>query len=565
MKKLPLYLLVAAVLVKAAPLYAAPPDAGTILRDTEKQLPAPPPEQRGERVSPLKPEVPAPSGPKVLVKSFRIEGATIFPQEELLALLLPYQGRELDFPELQKAASLLAAYYIDHGYTALTVFPPQPITDGVIIIKIIEGKMGKVEADPSSTSRFSSTRATEYIVAAHPPAIPFSLRQLDRGLLLLNDLPGVSATSTLKQGSENGLVDVVLKMAHTPLVTGSLDFDNFGDRSSGEYRLSGGIYLNNPFGIGDQIVLRALSSIDNNYGRIGYGMPVGTSGARFSTSFTILHYELGKEFARLGARGDSLSTDVEFTYPFVRGREANLSGTSGFQYRHLTDKSFGAVVSDKDLYTGTVGISGDMRDLVLGGGATTFSFGLIAGDLDRSGAADDLLMDEATARTDGTYLKLLANLAREQRVTGTSSLLVSFSGQFAGGNLDSSEKFSLGGPGGIRAYPVNEGSGDHGFVLTTELRQELTKDLVFSAFYDYGWTQLHETVWGGWNDASGTSNSYNLDGAGAAISYAIPGRLIIKGTVATTLSGNPGSDSSGHDTDGTKRRPRFWISMSTYF
>ena len=49
-------------------------------------------------------------------------------------------------------------------------------------------------------------------------------------------------------------------------------------------------------------------------------------------------------------------------------------------------------------------------------------------------------------------------------------LLLSARGQLASRNLDSSERLSLGGFSGVRAYPQGEASGDVGYTARAELR-----------------------------------------------------------------------------------------------
>ncbi|PZN73481.1 MAG: hypothetical protein DM484_22590 [Candidatus Methylumidiphilus alinenensis] len=63
-------------------------------------------------------------------------------------------------------------------------------------------------------------------------------------------------------------------------------------------------------------------------------------------------------------------------------------------------------------------------------------------------------------------------------------------------NLSSSEKFSLGGPYGVRAYGVGEAPSDEMLLLSAELRASLPKptlipgELVGSAFLDTAWGWL---------------------------------------------------------------------------
>lgn len=551
--------------VNAVPLFAAPPDAGSILRETERVAPSLPEKVPEAKVKPAPTVSGLPAGPKVFVKVIRIVGSTIFKEADLLKLLREYTGKELSYAELEAAGARIAAHYSEQGYIVKVFFPPQDITNGVVLIYLIEGKLGAVKVDPSSRARFSSGAARQFITNAQPVGQRLVISKLERGVMLLNDIPGISASSSLEPGEKPGTADLVLKVNDTPRVTGTVDLDNFGDRTTGEYRLGGGLNINNPFGIGDQVNMRALSSIDNNYLQLGYSLPLGVSGTRLFTSFSHLHYELGGDFSALDGSGDSLTLGVGLLYPFIRGRGHNLYGGIAYDYRHLNDDAFGITIGNRDIHVGNFSLNGDRLDTLMGGGLSSYGIRLTVGYLDRSGASNDLAADRASARSNGAFTKAQINVSRLQRLRERTSLFISLSGQFAAKNLDTSEKFILGGVNGVRSYPINEANGDHGILITTEIRHDLTDRLQVSGFYDFGWTQLHESTWAGWNTAGGPPNSYALDGVGIAVLYGIPGNFFVKGTVATRFIDNPGHNAAGNDNDGTKREPRFWMQMSKFF
>lgn len=87
---------------------------------------------------------------------------------------------------------------------------------------------------------------------------------------------------------------------------------------------------------------------------------------------------------------------------------------------------------------------------------------------------------------DGRFTKLSYLFSRQQVLTNYISLFTSISGQIVDGNLDSSEKFYLGGAYGVRAYPVNEAGGDEALLGKMEVRYRVSNTTVFTAFYDWG-------------------------------------------------------------------------------
>src|SRR5205085_4169849 len=103
------------------------------------------------------------------------------------------------------------------------------------------------------------------------------------------------------------------------------------------------------------------------------------------------------------------------------------------------------------------------------GGLSTGAVTLSTGNIDiRTPAA--LAADAATAHSNGSFQKLGFSAARLQGVTNRLSLYAGINGQFAGKNLDISEKIGLGGMYGVRAYPQGEGYGDEGYIVNLEAR-----------------------------------------------------------------------------------------------
>lgn len=544
---------------------AAPPDAGTIMREIGDK-PATLPERLPERpVKPLLPPSPVQAGPKVTVKEFRFIGNTLFTQSELGALLSGYVGKELSFDELARAAARISEFYSSKGYIAQALLPPQEIANGVVLIQIIEGKLGSIRLDPASSSRFKAETMKKYIFANNPAGETIRIDKLERSLLLLNDIPGVVAASNIQPGARAGESDLLVKLSDSPLVYGNLDFDNHGNPSSGEYRLTATVNVNNPGGFGDQISVKGLSSIDTNYGRIGYNFPVGHNGLRAGVSLSYLHYELGGDLDALNARGNAFTTGVYLNQPIIRGRSGNLYGNLSYDYRKYDNRATGAETSNKSLHSGSYGLFGDRYDTWLGGGYTNIGATVTIGNADLSGNAIDLALDQAGPRVDGVYQKTSYSISRLQNLyQNRTTLWLGLNGQFSAGNLDSSEKMNLGGPNAVRALPPSEGSGDNGLILTAELRQNIGESFQMFGFYDFGWIQQYSDTWTGWN-TSGNPNSYDVDGVGLGVTWIKPGIASIKLTMAQRLGSNPGMNAQGRDSDGTKREPRFLLQGSYYF
>ena len=239
-------LTVAAVLVAIVPcgaLAQVQPDAGRIQQELERgRVPGPAPRTPAAPVveEPVRPALTAPATARFLVSGFRITRSAAFTEAELVALLKDFIGKELSLADLQRAADVITRFYRDRGYfVARAYVPAQDIKDGIVEITVLEGRIDRISVKPAGDTRLRDTVVEATLRAALPADGLIREEELERGLLLLNDLPGVDVRSVLSPGAALGTSGVTVEVSEGPLVSGNLDFDNYGNKFSGPYRLGG--------------------------------------------------------------------------------------------------------------------------------------------------------------------------------------------------------------------------------------------------------------------------------------------------------------------------------------
>jgi hemolysin activation/secretion protein len=141
----------------------------------------------------------------------------------------------------------------------------------------------------------------------------------------------------------------------------------------------------------------------------------------------------------------------------------------------------------------------------------------------------------------------------------------SLSGQVsrAGKNLDSSEKFYLGGSSGVRAYPSSEAGGGKGVMGNIELRWQPDARLMLAGFYDIG----HVVMYPAKNLQDVTAlNQYSLKGAGFSAAWQFDNGAALKVIWARRIGDNPNANiETGKDLDGSLVRTRLWTSFNLPF
>ncbi|MDZ4211720.1 MAG: ShlB/FhaC/HecB family hemolysin secretion/activation protein, partial [Methylotenera sp.] len=304
----------------------------------------------------------------------------------------------------------------------------------------------------------------------------------------------------------------------------------------------------------DQLTVSALSTGNKlNYGRIAYTLPVGSSGLRVGAAYFEAHYVLGREFKKLDADGKAQSGSIFASYPFIRSQQTNLNGVLSFEQKNLSDDVNATnSQSDKRIKLANVGFSGSHRDHLLGGGIWGAELSMIHGSLDIQTDAIRQI-DAASANTDGRYTRWTYSINRLQRITDNNQLAITLSGQQASKNLDSSEKFSLGGINGVRAYPQGEAVGDEGSLAKLELRHSFSPTLQGIAFYDVGEVTVSR------NRYSNANNHRQISGAGLGVNAELAG-FKIKSSLAWRTSTTPDSIPVS-----ARNNPTAWIQVGRVF
>lgn len=540
------------------------PDAGSLLRENQRS-PAPQHHAPAPQIAPSSAVTThKDDGLHFSVKAFKLVGATLVPEAELQAVLAPWLNQTIGFSDLEAAGAALSEAYSRRGLLMRTQLPTQDINDGIVTFKIIEGRLGAVQIDDGGQAlRLKRELVLGMLTARQQPGQVLRLDALERATNLLNDTPGVLASVALTSGKAEGESDVVVKLQDRPLLAGLVQLDNQGSRSTGTARLSGSVALDNPAGRGDQAALSSNVSEGTAYARLAYTTPVGWDGLRVGVYTSAMRYKLLNEFAALNAKGDAQTLGVSGSYPIVRSRNNNVSATAVLETKRYRNEANGAETSRKTSTTVLLGLTGDSTDASDDGGFTLWGVNATLGRLDLAANAVNQTADQAGPQTQGSFGKLGFNLGRFQRVANETSLWLSASGQVAGKNLDSSEKFSLGGPNGVRAYPSLEAQGDSGLMGNLELRHNLRTNVQAIGFYDAGRVQVNHSA----NYAGAAAlNSITLKGYGLGMRWTDPGNFALSATAAKRLGQNPlASPTTGKDSDGSKDAVRFWISGVKYF
>lgn len=535
------------------------PNAGSILKQVQPNASVVP-SSAAAAVEPTaeKSVAPLAATAPFLVRKISIFGNKKVPTEILQALVADAEGKSLTLAQLDKVIFRITEYYNSHGFPlARAIIPAQTIADGVVKIQIIVANYGKVKLANVSRVNDGLLIAT---LSNLKPGDEIQQSGLDRALLLLSDLPGVVASGSLAPGVEVGTSDLSVSVTPGASITGNLMGDNYGNSYTGRLRAGGTVSFVDPLNLktSDILTLSGLSSGSNmQYGRISYESVINGEGTRFGAAYSNLNYTLGGNVESANAHGDAQVNSLWVKQPLMRSRDINVYAQIQADGLTLRDHSGGDIFKDRSLKVWTASLSGDFRDDMASGGVTSWNVGLTKGRVTIDNIAT--LGDDALGlKTLGNFSKWNVSASRLQRLYDKTSLFVSGTSQLANRNLDSSQKMTVGGANTVRAYDSGAVSGDSGYSLTAELRQDLGSVFVGQlqgiAFVDAATVRINHTQ----SSTDSSDNFATLKGVGLGLNWNGANQWNAKTYIATSVGTIPSQV-------GTTNSGRAWLEMAKGF
>lgn len=399
-----------------------------------------------------------------------VEGATRYPEAEVRAFFAPLEGRKILLDDLRKAASALETKYRSDGHFLTRVFvPPQQVKDGVLTVRVVEGYVSAVFVDtPDEATRERLGKLMQPLVGAKPIA----LEALERRLLIVNDLPGISGAGVLRQGAELGQSELALAVSDLPS-SYSVSVNNTGSNALGPWAFGANATLMRPFGrvgaldvglsgAGDKLEeLRSLS--------LRYAEPIGHLGTVASLGGLVALAKPGGPVAALDIESFVTSLAARVRHPLIRSRPTSLFLDGGISANRSRTEAAGVrIILDKTV-VGELGLVFQQAGWL--GGSTNAGVSIFRG-LPWLGSMDSGAALPSVGGFDPDFTRVTVNAQRIQPLSPRFSLLASIQGQYTRDILLSGEQISFGGGAIGRGYDPSIVAGDRGLGGVAEIRYD---------------------------------------------------------------------------------------------
>ena len=432
---------------------------------------------------------------KLTLRGVQLEGMGVYTDEQVQAVFADKLGENITLADVYAISSDLTNKYRNDGYILTQVIvPPQTIENGIIKLRAVEGFIDQIRVEGQDQE--SALKTIRGYAAHLRSEKALNVEDLEKFLLLINDLPGVSARSVLSPSeTRTGASDLRLIIERDPYEA-FVGIDNFGTRYLGPWQLTGGGALNSYFGNNERITAQTVWGYDSGrelaFFNIGYKQPINTLGTTVETTYSHSNTKPGFDLRRFEVKGVSHFLTAKIEHPFIRTRTKNFYGHAQFDWRDVDSRNILERTREDRIRTIRVGGRYDFLDSFINVGINSINVEVAQG-LDVMGASTQSDLFTTRPGADPAFLKLNAQVERLQRVTSKLNLLTHVRGQWASQALLSSEEFGVGGIGLGRGYDPSEIVGDDGIAGKVELQwnrpynlNNFFQDYQLFGFYDIG-------------------------------------------------------------------------------
>lgn len=424
-----------------------------------------------------------------------IEGSSVYSEKDLLVFYENMVGQEVSVAFLYELADVITSHYRNQGYIlSRVIVPPQKLKEGKARLKVVEGYVNSVTVNgQNSPARQKLTDYGKKIVAARP----LNIKELERYLLLMRDIPGHDVEALLQPAKEGetGSAELVLDVTYKKYEA-SIGADNRGTKFLGPLQNFVKVSANSPFKLGEKFQLRYIgtdASIPWNQEELrsfefGYAMPLGNEGTTLSltTSQALAFPSSNLELLDTQIKNKSITIDMQ--HPFIRSRRTNFFAGLQFSFSNARTDILNVRTAEDRIRA--IRINGRYDWLDSWNGITQIYAEVSQGlNLFGNSSKNSNFISRTFGRSDFTKVNL--EISRIQRLTDRLNLYAAVAGQYSPHRLLSSEEFGVGGSVFGRGHDPSEITGDNGVAAKAELQYTGNTSFEFLPRYQlYGFTDF---------------------------------------------------------------------------
>jgi hemolysin activation/secretion protein len=416
--------------------------------------------------------------------------------DQFRSRIKPFLDKGVSWRSIGRMERITILYFRQKGRPVVSVsVPEQDISNGVVQLLVIEGRVGQVKVEGN---RWFSVDQIRQKVRLQPGDVIYADRLLE-DIRFINSNPFRYVRPVLSPGKELGQTDLTLLTRDRFPASFYIGYEDTGSRLTGLGRYLTGFNIGNAFGKEHEIGYQYATN--DHFTNIGihsayWRIPLAN---RHKLSLFGSYADYDARHNETDVAGRSWQLSGRYVVPLRSTRRYHHEIQGGLDYKR-TDTSLHYVGvntydSAVDVMQFVLQYGGNMEDKI---GRTSFTAASYYSPGMFAAKQSKFNYHAARGGADPEYAYFNLNLERVWDLPAGALLVNRLTGQWASHRLIGSEQLGLGGYASVRGFDEREVNADQGVILTVELRSpeldlgripgtpELRNHLQFLAFWDYG-------------------------------------------------------------------------------
>lgn len=409
--------------------------------------------------------------PVMNIQEYRVRGNTLLEQTRLERIVYPFLGPNKTIKDIEQARAALEAEYRNAGYpTVLVDIPEQKVVDGVVRLRVTEGRVDRLKITGSRYFLLSQIR--KEVPALRRGSVPH-LPDVRKEMAILNqESPDRSITPIMRPGREPGTMEVELKVKDKLPLHGSLEVNGRNTESTTRTRAVGTLRYDNLWQRFHSLSLQYQTSPEKKdevkVVAATYVFPLQDSGIRIALYG--VRSDSNTDIASAGALnvvgiGDIFGGRV--IVPLQGNRNYFHSLTYGVDYKNFKEglNLVGADTMNTPITYYPFSLRYDLTQRSLRA-ITSYGIGTTFG---LRGPNDQLEFDNKRIFSKANFIYLSGDVQRRFPIKSGFRGKMKVSFQYTDSPLISNEQFTAGGAESVRGYYESQALGDNAVQASFEL------------------------------------------------------------------------------------------------
>lgn len=421
----------------------------------------------------------------------QVEGNTLLERVLIERTVYPFLGSAKTIDDVEAARQVLETFYRDSGYATVVVdIPEQDVAEGIVRLKVIEGKVERVRV--AGSRYFSLGRITEGVPALAQGQVP-NVPALQEQLKELNQAsPDRTVTPIFRPGRTPGTVEVELRVKDELPIHGDVELNDRNSRDTTKLRASATLRYANLWQREHSASLMYQTAPENTddvqVAAVTYVWPLGNG--KVFAAYAVDSKSNVASAGDLSVIGNGNIYGTRYIKTLAGPDNYFHSATFGLDYKDfeediapLDGPGFNTPISYLNFMTQYRGTLISQSSKLTAGLSANFGLrGL-------GNTEEEFENKRFKAKPNYIYFGAFGEYTRD--FSNGIQAIATLDGQIADSPLVSNEQYGAGGAESVRGYYESQSLGDNGVIANVELRSPSyaehvphLRDLRFLVFAD---------------------------------------------------------------------------------